>query len=342
MCAALLGACGLSASSSEDRIAGLQLVDTIIVRETDSVYIARPVTIAASDRWGFFVPDIATYAVHHISRAGDIRDQIGRYGSGPGEFLAPSNLAILQDSILLVSDAHRLGVFERNLKTGIQSSLLALGSTSMTHLTTIGDTVIAGSWFRERNALFAKWKSGNDSVVYFGTIPPDMRNSPSIQFQSQVRVTGWADTLFYHAGFSKHLHLATTDGRLIDSIPIPRERRRGVPAGIDWSVPDLQSKASVVALVHRLSDGRLAVIHADYTVVGRNVSSDRYITIISREQWSACADLPLPNDKVSQLRHVFLGDTLVTLDQVMENDKVSSVIRRYVFPPGGCEAQPLL
>ncbi len=339
---AALSAMACDPAAAPRHASGLQLVDTIIVRETDAAYLGRPVTIAASDRWGFFVPDVSTHAVHHIARNGDMRDQIGRYGSGPGEFLAPTGLALVHDSILIISDAQRLGIFERNLNTGVQGPLLSLGAPTP-FMAATGDTVVAAYWFLAENSLFAKWRLGDDSVMYFGTMPPSLRSTPAIRVRSHVTLAVWTDTVLYHAGFSDHLHLMTTAGRVIDSIPIPRVRRRGVPPGIVWTSADLLNHVSLVTTVGRLRDGRLVVLHNDLTTtVGRRAASSAvYATVISREQRNACVDLPVSVDRSTILRTVLHGDTLITLDQVVTDDRATGVIRKYVFPPGMCEALPL-
>ena len=335
---ALATGCGSEAARGRP-LSGLALLDTISIRETDRQYLARPVSIAMSDRRGFFITDAFTKTVHQVDASGAMVQTVGRYGSGPGEYLAPVTLAVSNDSILLVADPHHGGVFERNLNTDVQSRLLPLGSAPLL-MTAIGDSVIAGSWFRTRNKLFATWRAGDDSVTYFGSIPQRIRDSPPIQSHSHINLTAWMDTLLYHVGFDDYVYLAMRDGRVVDSILVPRTRRRGVPTNFDWTKPAPMNRLSLVVGLRRLDDGRLAIVHVDLTTSGRQAFSDAYVTLISREQGGACTDLTLPSAHVSILRTVFHGDTLVTLDQLLEGDTVRNVIRRYVFPDGTCQLQP--
>jgi hypothetical protein len=95
----------------------LELVDSIGVELGDSNYVFGAISSAKYGPDGnIFVVDLQRSTVLFYSPAGEFIRQVGRSGSGPGEFTLPSDAAFLEDGRFLVANngARMLSFFDEN------------------------------------------------------------------------------------------------------------------------------------------------------------------------------------------------------------------------------------
>ena len=96
--------CACEGQKATQQQALLELVDSVLVQESDTLFVGRPVDVIMGSSGSIYVPDVSQSRVVQIARDGRITSVLGRKGRGPGEFTSPSYLALQGDSILLVKD----------------------------------------------------------------------------------------------------------------------------------------------------------------------------------------------------------------------------------------------
>jgi hypothetical protein len=80
-------------------------VDTVGVELGDSNYVFGVISSVDFDHQGnLLVLDPATSSFSVFSPRGEFLERVGRAGSGPGEFLFPSDLCVLSDGVIAVSE----------------------------------------------------------------------------------------------------------------------------------------------------------------------------------------------------------------------------------------------
>lgn len=97
----------------------LTVIDTIGAEFGDTNYIfVDPLQVQFMPNGNIAVLDLQKCMVSVFSSCGDHLTSIGRYGSGPGEFQAPSALAITDEGGVIVSDlmSNRISYFDETYK----------------------------------------------------------------------------------------------------------------------------------------------------------------------------------------------------------------------------------
>lgn len=318
-------------------VAGLSLVDSLVLVESAATYVASPTHLAASATRGLFITDAFARTVIHVAPDGAVDGVVGRRGRGPGEFESPSTLLVAHDSLLFVADQARGGVVVRDLVAGTERGILRIEGNRPT-MTLVGDTIYAGTVNTMRGTALASWSTGGDSVRYFGELPAAFLRSPLRQFVYNVSLAAWRDTLAYVVGISDVVYIATSDGQLTDSVRVPRATRRGIPGEArlaSFRDPGaLAAGTSIPWALGALRDGRLVVVFADGEMRQTGLAGRLYATVISRGTGTSCADLPIPSDGHELPRITFVGDRMLVLEQRLVGGKAVSVVRRYAFPDG--------
>lgn len=313
----------------------LALVDTLVIAESPTAYVSRPTHLTASARHGLFISDAFSRNVIQVRRDGAIAGGIGRRGRGPGEFEAPSTILIAHDSLLFVADQMRGGVVVRDLTSGTERGLVRVEGNRPT-MSLVGDTIFAGTVNTVRGTSLARWTTRGDSVAYFGSLPASFSRSPLSRFVYNVSLAAWPDTLAYIVGLSDVIYIATSDGRLRDSVVVPRAQRRGVPSEV--RIASLRDPMAVAAesslpwALGRLSDGRLVVVFADGDLRANVLSGRLYVSVLSRRGGESCTDVLLPSDGNELPRITFDGDQMLALEQRVVDGRAVHVVRRYSFP----------
>lgn len=311
----------------------LALVESVRLQESDTAFIGRAIGVASMKGGAVLVTEGHGRRVIGFSRRGELSHVLGRYGNGPGGFVTPSDLVVVNDSLLYVSDFSRGGVILWNWKAGREIGPLLLAGSPAT-LAVVGDTIYAGTLNFTKGTAFARWIASDDSVTYFGSLPPGLAGSPLREGFGRVTLAAWADSIAYSIGLSDVILIASSNGVIRDSIRVPRRIRRGIPTDLDAARPDtraIASRASLTFGMGRLSDGRLVVVHMDADFRKATGSGKLYVTAASRDAGDACVDMPLLHDAEQVPRIGFDGDTLLALDQRVRGDSVFSTLHRFTI-----------
>jgi hypothetical protein len=123
----------------------IKYADTLYSVETQDSNFNRVIgmidDLATTSSGEMFVLDSRQFTVHQFDSTGELKGTIGRQGSGPGEFMNPQKIMVYSDSLLLVSDATKIEIFNIssepqyvetvNLKHGV-SSICSIGDTLYT------------------------------------------------------------------------------------------------------------------------------------------------------------------------------------------------------------------
>ncbi len=321
-------------------------VDTLVLVETDSLYLARPLALYRDPTGGFYVSDLFRNRVVLYDVAGNAGRIFGRPGGGPGELRQVSFVFVRDDSTVAVFDISKrlINLYDRN--TAVFRKTVQFEGIGLSIQTT-DEATWFGAMQLGRGTAVARWKSGSQAVEYF--IP-----MPEAYFQSRLLagnyagawVAVWEDTLAVVMTGADTVRLFTTTGSKLDAIRVPVRRRRGVPLDIvdqmqprrGLSTRDRFALASAVMGLYRQSDGTLLLIHADQSIDGRLITADVFVSLISPDRTRACVDTQLAVSKDAQPLYTFYADTLFVLEQrIGDNDNVRTSVTSYRIDGDRCD-----
>lgn len=332
----------------------LVATDSVVLAESDSIAVGLPSSFVVGAKGDFYVSDAGLSQVVHFDRAGRPLGMVGRKGSGPGEYKAPTWLTLLGDSVLLVKNDARLRVMAYSADSGrflwdrvfpAQTSSMFVG----------GDNIYVGLIDAARGGSIGVLGAGSasselparDSVRVVGPLPELFTRVPqaSSVFGS-VEVTAFGDTIASYE-VSDHLYLTRDDGSrgaVIDSIEVPRVSRRGARLDLFRQVTNDRESAMAAFLqssipfeLARLSSGLVALIAFDPTMAERRITGRLYLSVIDLPRRRVCADALIPGQTDPPARATFRGDTLFVLSQeVTASERARTIVRSYRIDVGGC------
>lgn len=322
-------------------------VSHLVVQESDSLFLSSPGDFGFEPADGsFYVTDQFAGRVLQIDRMGRIIRAFGRKGSGPGEF-AQINLMFSRGDDLFVNEGRQstFHVFDRlsgEFREGRRHDGI------LRDVRVVGNTAWLGMQNSTHGTAAARWDLDSDSLRYLIPLPREYRESPPLAgVYSSVFVVPWADSLL--VGFSglDEFHLATQNGRVVDTVSLPVRARRGVPDDIVQRIPKMQwpemiAAASALFGAARLPDGRFAAVHLDQVVSGSALTADGYVSVLSADRRSACVDGELPLARDTSPRVLFRGDTLFILQQrLTETEHAETSITGFVLNTESCRWLPV-
>lgn len=351
-------------SGQDTRVAGtrsgspsLVAIDSVALGEADSLYLSLPSSFAVSGTGEFFVADVGQPQVVRFSRTGQPLGRLGRQGSGPGEYKAPTWLTLLGDSILLVKNDSRLRVMAFQTTSGRYLwERVFPGMTSSMYLD--GDRLFVGFIDIARKGsvgiLDLRSSSGAnpsqpESLNVVGPLPELFARVPrATSVFGSVEVAAFNDTVASAYEVSNHLYLTHVNGReprVVDSIEIPVVSRRGSRTDLFRQVTDDKNsamaavyKSSIPFELARLSSGRLAYVVFDPTVENRRMTGKLLLSVIDIGNRKTCADATIPAQTDPPARVAFRGDTVYTLSQeLVTADRSRSVVRWYHLDTRECQ-----
>jgi hypothetical protein len=339
----MLAACGREdAGSASDRV--LAAADSVVLQEGDGAFIGSAGHLAAGPDGTVFVSDAMNAVVLRFGRDGRLVGSYGGRGSGPGEMETPVAAAVAGDSLLVVSDwGHsRLHVF--SLATGRRVASVRHEGYPFT-MAIHGDTVVTGVVNAGRGTALGAWPMFGGDVRYFAPLPAPYRASRHLaETMPYATAALLGDTVLFGLAADGDLFLVGMDGTLLDTVRVPAERRRGVPADVvrrfaaDPDNAEIAAMVSVPVALHRLSDGRIAVLHQDLSVEGQTLTAQPFLSILSADRRTACADLPLPPATEGRPVAAFAGDTLLSLEtRLRGGTRAEHVLVRYDLGGFRCE-----
>src|SRR5690606_33276590 len=82
----------------------LPVIDSVLLQESDSAYLGRPVALAVGPEGDYYVADNIVNRVLCFGAHGGLRLSYERSGQGPGELATTGPIRFLDDSLVLISD----------------------------------------------------------------------------------------------------------------------------------------------------------------------------------------------------------------------------------------------
>ena len=334
-------------------------VDSVLLEETGRFYIGNPFSLVPDTTDGsFLISDFFEDRILRFGRDGRLVRTYGRPGPGPGEFTELGAAFILNDSIVVGADEGRklLQLFSatdgRYLRAYRYRGWLGKGTYSVM----AGGVVYPSSELAQQTSV-AIWRFPHEEFDYVVPLPGEYvrsANHPSgytgrfAAFFSQGSAVAWSDTIMSGMSGLNGVFLSKWNGEALDTLDPPVVRRRGVPGDIQERLDDLGFRGrphaitSILAGLHRLSDGATAVFHHDATLEGEQphgtITADIWLTVIAPDRKTACVDALVPHFKAMRPIHTVVRDTIFLLDRRLNRaeDGLESWVRMYSIDTSEC------
>lgn len=336
---------GRGRGTAADQGPGLALVDSITVAEADSLYVGRAQGLAAAPGGGFYVSDaFAQRAILFDGRGSPVRVFGGR-GEGPGEFTGVDGVFAVDSTLVVVDQlGHALNVFDARQgrfvrRVPFEGIIKAAAAWN--------GTVWLGDQNVDRKTGVAVWNPRSDRLAYMPPLPPEYLLSPELAgIYDGSSLAAWSDSLLVGFTGSNDLFLANDQGAVLGTVGVPVRRRRGIPPDFASRLkalqfPEMFSLGSMLFDLHRLSDGRTALVHFDQTIDGRLVTARVFLSLLSADRRRACVDGEVPVSTDSQPLVAFRGDTLLVLEQrITSGDRPVTILRSFRIDDSHCDWIP--
>lgn len=317
------------------------MLDSIALLEGDSAFIALPSAMAIAPDGAIAVADIQNQRVYVYDRRGVLQRTIGRPGRGPGELSAPSGLAFIDDTLMVVDDggAQQLllfdypsGAYRRSMKrTGSAHTVLGRG-----HAVWLG--ILRSSM----GSTVTEWDLDTDTLRYHGSIPESYRTSQRLRQVYGHVTAAVSDRLLYEA-FVADSAVRVTEletGRETSHV-IPVRARRGTPADLAERLEttrrdeDYAGMASSLMALNALADTVLQLVHFDITFDRGLITAQGFLTTLDLRTGEGCVDTRLSSPGDARPQVTFVGDTLVMIDQAVVGERATTYVR-FLAQPASC------
>jgi len=321
---------------------------TVTLQETDSLFLANPREMAVDSRGRFYVGDAFHRRVIRFSRSGEPDRAFGRHGRGPGEFVAPATIFFPDDTTVAISDANlfRIALFHSETGTLLRTVPMS-GHVRRAQVT--GDQIWLGALDVTDGLALTRWDYRRDTTVRLVPLPEFMRDgTPVAGIFDGVSLAPLKDGKMLVGIMALPVLLrVTAEGRVLDSVPVPAVRRRGVPDDLARRLEQSGSFEAMFRLASYLfhlgarDDGSVAVIYYDQEYKNNAITAQVYVSVLSADQSRLCADAPVPGSGEIQLQTAFAGDTLVVLDQKpVGGDRLVTTVTGYLIDTERCDWIP--
>ena len=321
------------------------LVPSSITRlvEPDTAFIGLPIYLAVSSRNEYLVVDRYSLRVSRFDSVGQFKGTFGREGYGPNEFKQPAFLQLVDDTTALVVDRLRRDFTLWNVNSSSVVARVPIEGEPGPFIA-VGGSITGAVFDRFRGTIAARWRRLDSAPEHLGTLPAAF--APTNRFATiygHIPFTIFQDSIAYLTGESNYMRIADSLWIVVDSTAIPRRIRRGAPETIDTALTaktniyDISRQLSTPFAVHRLSNGRFAVLHLDYAVRNNLALGSMFLTILSKQNSSRCTDILLPVHDSTAIPEVsFRGDTLFVLDQYILGERAVTDVLRFTLDLGVC------
>lgn len=333
----IVGACGdRTRVSAADSLAPAGAPVELQRSELD--YLSDPAVLVVGPK-ALYVADNSQGAIVEYSRAGQLLRHIGTRGNGPGQYIGPTAMALLHDTLLYVADAavNRASVFVTTRGTHYGAYYTP---SQVFNIAERGDTVVFGMQDIERKTSVGRLLPGDSVVWQIGPIATDiLRSTRLARFYPLSLVS--LDSGGYRVAFtgSALTYRITTNGTVVDSAIPPTRRRRGVPRDLDALLDstrkvtnDMAAPASLLAMMAALPDGGTVMVHLDFIMDRGAVVVRAFLSTLDRQGGAVCTDqiIPIADDA----RPVFAvrGDTLFVVQNRLatRSGAVGTVLSSYL------------
>jgi hypothetical protein len=322
------GACGeggrVSATDSLTPVA-----PPVELQRSELDYLSDPAVLVVGPKT-IYVADNSQGLIVEYSRAGQILRHIGTRGNGPGQYVGPTAMALIHDTLLYVADAavNRASVFVTTLGTYYGPYYTPSQVYNIERKTSVG-RLLPG-----------------DSVVWqIGPVAGEILRSPRLARYYPLSLVS-LDSRGYRVAFtgSALIYRITTNGTVIDSSTPPTRRRRGVPRDLDAMLDstrkvtqDIAAPASLLAMMAALPNGGTVLVHLDFVMDRGAVGVRSYLSTLDARGRATCIDQIVPI--ASDARPVFAmrADTLFVVQNRLapRSGAVGTVLSSYLVACGG-------
>ncbi len=324
-------------------------VDTVWLQEGERAYLVLPGALR-TDLDGYLVTDAGQARVFRYAANGRLVQRYGAEGEGPGEFkYASVALPYGANEILVVSwNPPALQRFNRETGRYVQRYPIQGGDPSSAVLA--GDTIwLGGARYAERAGVEQLW-IGRGKSVSMAPLPQAFeQGGPVGGIFPVVSLTRWNDTVMVGFEPSDTLLVLAPNGRVVERVTIPHQRRRGVPSDLRAHLLEVMRKdytnvfgvLSALRGMYRLPSGATALVHYDSRPGKLPASSDVFVSVVSADRTRACVDASVPLGPDPHPVIAFKADTLLVLDQQLAGGlDVASFIARFTLDESTCRWVP--
>ncbi len=340
--------------------ATLIVLDSLELRESDTVIVAKPVAFTVGTDGHYFMGDMTRSKIYRFDRDGIFVQSYGRLGRGPGEMIWTNHAFVIHDTILAVADNSQQRLSYFHLSTGVFLRAVPVAG-SLYSASVTEDSLYLGVL-----RVFGENHPAVKDAIMTGVVRGEVRGD-SLQYF--VR----APTLFVTSYIFRAMHNAVHVGRsrfglavafsglsdvLLDGggrtsvVTVPAVRRRGVPDNPEaaWSEEVLNRQPRYAG--HRLasglrgltwfSTGEVGLVFTDLEPGNGNFSlGAAWLAVLSSDRTTACVDAPISVSGTGLPSFTFQGDTLLVLDQVLDARHVRLRVRRMRVDTSSCDWLPL-
>jgi hypothetical protein len=319
----------------------------------------------ALDRGGnFFITDVDRSRVIRYEPAGTVALEIGRQGSGPGEFLLPATLEVLGDSILAVADlnADKIALFSLPAGQYLRSVHLVGFRNWAADWSIRGDTAFIPAL--DAPGVLAVWPLASDTARLRGTLPvPYLSGRPRglLRRYGRVGMTGRNGEFAVHFPTEDGVRPMDPDGVIGDLVPLPVRSRRGIPQSLlDLKASTSRERTKVFPLASMNTglatreDGNLVAYHWEFdhdpsksgarSEGGPGMTNLRvFASLIRPSLDSACVDLPLAITTDIPPFPVTVGDTTFIFSRSVDvaTGTVRSTLSAFHLDASRCAWEPM-
>lgn len=362
--ALLAAACNGSERTSEaDRAPSLQYLDSLVLVESDSIYLGRPdVSFVVGPDGHFYIPDEFWSRVAEYDRSGRLVRTIGKAGEGPGEFGSTTPGTLVLDSFIVQPSFRSLHVFERasgkfRFRVPVVGYISrSIATDSLLAFAAIDPVTRNGLLLMPRHQFFALENSAPAAPLQStrASWPSEYKEFPALTVFYSTNVVARDSTFLL--GYSGVPYLVDYDlaGASTDTFWIPWRRRTGSPPERYEPLKDpelpMPERAQAVSSLSGMwigDSGRIVTLHRDNRVIpfGNTIRmlARAWISVVSADLDSACVDAELQFPGSDWPRVTVRGDTVFALDQsesATDSLRSVTVVRRYLLDLSSCDWLP--
>ncbi len=337
------GGPGASARATSDAPL-LVPVDSVVLAEGDSAYVAGTSGLAVAPDGSFFVSDYQAKKLLIFGRDGRFVRTLGRPGRGPGEFEQPAALAVDADSLLYVVDSGEIEVFDT--RHGAHRGAYRMPRMPLSIAASSG-RLFAGHADAADGGSVVRVEGDTSRLKATGPFPGLLRDPLLFQVFHPVALGMRGDTAATTFFVTDYVYLSEVSGMVLDSIKVPARRRNGTHPDRLRSLsrnPTDQKLgeatfwgSSLPRAVHWLPGERIALVSTDQGMVeGRWIDSS-FVSVVDRRTRRSCVDARVPGPTEPPVSMALRGDTLFVVAQELTGDtRASTVVRWYRIDTGAC------
>jgi len=308
----------------------LEVAGVIELEEPESAPLGMAGGFARTVDGGYLISDSQRGALLQYGADGQLAREIGRRGSGPGEWDAgPFRIYPYNDSTVAVSDGGLLKVFPlarpADAWVRTQSPMTPAFAAS-------NGTLFARHIDRTQRSTLGRFRGPTDSVEFGGPFPSQLGRSQVVDmmlvYVAATKLDG--DSLAVFTQGSDFLFVGPFAGPF-DSLHVPPVTRRGAMAELLSAVRDEDPESGMKAAykssypfgVHRLSGtDAIALVTLDQEFLGDRMAGALHVAVANLRTRIVCGEVRVPVETDPLPWAVVASDTLFVFSH--ETDSTSS------------------